>query len=261
LATISSHSASIRITLFGDLGWGEVRGRVSDPINGTPIAGAIVTCQQRSNHPVSLCEGSVTTSLDGSFIFPGIFFQTTDVIELAVSEPGYGSQAFHQEFFTHPDLFVNFSLPLVDLTPHPCCTAPACSENEVYFCGGVCSCGCGTTCVTKTPTPGGVVPITPTPSITPTPITFSCVDCADFRDALSYFCPLAANDESARLLLNPYGEVQEDNLRGHACLFVVQPDVYLSYLYYVDLNTSTITLIMINPSLLSPTDTITPDGT
>ncbi len=151
----------------GDLGWGQVRGRVSDTIDGSPIAGASVTCTQRSNHPVSLCNATVKTSADGVFVFPRVFFQASDVIELSASHPAHGAQAMRQEFFTRPSLVVDFSLPVVDLTPHPCCTAPACRENEVYSCPGVCPCGCGTTCATRTPIPPGGP--TPTRSISPTP--------------------------------------------------------------------------------------------
>jgi len=151
----------------GDLGWGEVHGRVTDTINGSPIAGATVDCTHRSNHPVRLCSGSVTTTKDGIFVFPHIFFTETDSIELSASHPLYGGDFIRQVFFSVPSLYINFSLPVIDLTAHPCCTAPACGDNEVLSCPGVCTCGCGTTCVTKTPTPPGFP--TQTPSISPTP--------------------------------------------------------------------------------------------
>jgi hypothetical protein len=173
----SSLSLTLTVAAYtsapGDLGWGEVRGRVIDTINGSPIEGATITCAHRSNHPVRLCSGSVMTAKDGSFVFPHIFFQDKDVIELSISHPLYGGNAIRQEFFTQPSLYVNFSLPVIDLTSHPCCTAPACGENEVLSCPGVCTCGCGTTCVTKTPTPLGFPTqtplISPTPYISPTP--------------------------------------------------------------------------------------------
>lgn len=152
--------------MFGDLGWGTVSGRVTNTIDGSAIAGATVTCAQRSNHPVSLCSGSVLSAKDGSFIFPHIFFHETDAIELSASHPQFGGNFIRQEFFTHPSLVINFSLPLIDLTPHPCCTPPLCRENEVFSCPGVCNCGCGTTCATRTPTPPGFP--TQTPSISPT---------------------------------------------------------------------------------------------
>jgi hypothetical protein len=137
----------------GDLGWGQVRGRVIDTISGAPIAGAAVTCTHRSNHPLALCTGAIQTGPDGSFVFSPVFFQTTDYIQLSASHAHYGSTGLIQEHFTHPSLIASFSLPLIDLTPKPCCTAPACRSNEVYSCPGVCPCGCGTTCATKTPTP------------------------------------------------------------------------------------------------------------
>jgi hypothetical protein len=99
---------------------------------------------------------------------------------------------------------------------------------------------------------------TQTPSITPTPIAFSCVDCADGRRALAYVCPLASDDETARALLDPYGEIREATQSEHTCLYVVKPGPTLSYLYYVDLATSTVTLSIIDPGLLSPTETTTP---
>jgi len=240
----------------GDLGWGEVRGSVSDTV-GSPIAGVEVTCTHRSNHPVSLCSGSVKTADDGSFVFPHIFFQNTDEIELSAHEPSRGDH-IRQAFFTHPGLYVNFTLPVIDLTNQPCCTAPACRENETYFCPGVCRCGCGTTCATKTITP--IWMSTQTPSITPTPISYPCLDCSFFWNALRDFCPLAGNDETARTLLSPYGEIQQGEMDGHTCLYVVVPVSNLSYLYYVNQASSTVMLLYIDPSLLPPTETITPQG-
>ncbi len=165
----SSMSSTMAVVTpaIGDLGWGDIRGRVNDTIDGSPIAGVTVTCNHRSNHPVSLCSGSVKTENDGSFVFPHVFFQTTDQIDVSASDPNYAGSHFRQEFFTRPRLYINFSLPLINQNPQPCCTAPACKENEVYFCPGVCPCGCGTTCATKTPTPIGFP--TKTPAITLTP--------------------------------------------------------------------------------------------
>ncbi len=243
---------------FGDLGWGEVRGRVTDTSDGSAIAGATVTCTQRSNHPVSLCSGSVKTAEDGSFVFPHIFFQETDQIQVTASEPRHGGDALLQQHFTHPGLYVNFSLPEIQLTMQPCCTAPACGENEVLSCRGVCPCGCGSTCVTKTSTPNNFP--TQTPSMTATPVSYSCVDCLDPRNALRDFCPVAGNDETARSLLAPYGEILEGTLRGHSCLYVLQPVSNLSYLYYVNQASSTVSLIYIDPGLLPPAQTVTPAG-
>jgi hypothetical protein len=250
----------------GDLGWGEVRGQVTDTLDGSPIPGAQVFCRHRSNHPVSLCQGSLTTGADGRFVFPHVFFQNTDIIEVAASESMHAAQMISQAFFTRPGLYVTLVLPVVDPSPRPCCTAPACRENEVYTCKGVCPCGCGTTCATKTPTPtlpGAISqPDTPTytPSATPTPITFSCVECADPRNALVYFCPLAMGGDEAAQMLASYGEIRTGEVRGHACVYAYHPDLYLSYIYYVDAATGNVVLAVINPSLL-PTDTTTPDGT
>ncbi len=238
----------------GDLGWGEVRGRVSDTV-GSPIAGVEVTCTHRSNHPVSLCSGSVKTADDGSFVFPHIFFQNTDQIELSAHEPRRGDH-ISQEFFTHPGLYVNFTMPIIDLTQYPCCTAPACREDEVLTCPGVCRCGCGTTCATKTITPTWMV--TQTPLITTTPISYPCIDCSFFWNALRDFCPLAANDETARTVLSPYGEIQQGETDGHTCLYVVVPVSNRSLLYYVNQVSSTVMLLYIDPNLLPPTETTTP---
>jgi hypothetical protein len=111
----------------------------------------------------------VKTAEDGSFVFPHIFFQDTDQIQLTASEPNHGGDALLQEYFTQPSLYVNFSLPVIQLTLQPCCTAPVCRENEVLSCPGVCQCGCGSTCVTKTITPNSFP--TQTPSITATPVS------------------------------------------------------------------------------------------
>ncbi len=51
----------------------------------------------------------------------------------------------------------SFSSATEEVTPsptvmRPCCTPPACSTNEAYYCPGECPCGCGTTCATITPT-------------------------------------------------------------------------------------------------------------
>jgi hypothetical protein len=235
---IPSSTASWQI---GDLGWGKVTGHVNDAITGEPIPGALVTCDGFSYTSPATCQGSTTTDFNGDFVFENVFFHDTDRITIRIEALNYVSQTFAQEFFTQPEFYVNIPLMRADVTPpSPCCTPPACSANETYYCPGKCPCGCGTTCATKT--------------ITPTPLSFACVDCA-LGSALEAVCPLASGDELFRDVLAAYGEVQRAVVNDHACLYASTFDGNWGYLYYLDEATSTVQFVVINPYLLTPSPT------
>ena len=106
--------------LAGDLGWGEVKGRIIDSITNEPIAGALVTCRHFSYFPRVLCAGERLTDLEGGFIFKQVFFHDTDRINLTISAPGYIEKQLDQAFFNHPSLIVDIALlpiPVPTQTP------------------------------------------------------------------------------------------------------------------------------------------------
>ncbi len=241
----SPSSSPTVIWVVGDLGWGKVTGHVNNAITGEPIPGAIVTCEGFSYTSPARCQGSTTTDANGDFVFENVFFHDTDRITIRVEAPNFVSQTYTQEFFTQPEFYVSVTLMPVGVTPMICCTPPACSANEAYYCPGECPCGCGTTCATKT--------------VTPTPLSFVCVDC-EFGSALEAICPLASGEETIRELLIPYGEVQRAMAGGHACLYVSTFDGNWGYLYYVDEATSTVEFVVINPNLLTPSPTLDPNS-
>jgi hypothetical protein len=241
----SPSSSPTVIWVVGDLGWGRVTGHVNDAITGEPIPGAIVTCEHFSYKSPALCQGSTTTDANGDFVFEYVFFHDTDRMTIRAEAPNFVSQTYTQEFFTQPEFYTNLYLMPFDVTPMICCTPPACSTNEAYYCPGECPCGCGTTCATKT--------------ATPTPLSFVCVDC-EFESALEAICPLASGEETIRELLIPYGEVQSEMADGHSCLYVSTFDGNWGYLYYVDEATLTVKFVVINPNLLTPSPTLDPNS-
>ena len=177
-------------TIIGNLGWGEIHGKVTNVTTGLPIVGATVTCQHYSYTSPATCNTSTVTEADGTYIFPDIYFHDTDHVWLEVKAQGYVTQTILVAFFTRPGLEKDFvMLPgadteypaiactapacgpyeslfcpsgectggcgLVCATPAAICTPPVCAigTSEVYTCAGICPGGCGTTCATFTPAP------------------------------------------------------------------------------------------------------------
>jgi len=112
LATQKAVKSSSSVSIPGDLGWGEIHGRVTDAITGQPIAGASVTCEHHSytSTAPALCSGSVATDADGSYVFGRVFFHDTDKINLIAQVPGYRSLRFERTAFTTNDMEANMSL-------------------------------------------------------------------------------------------------------------------------------------------------------
>lgn len=103
--------AGVTATLsVGDLGWGDIHGRITDAVTGSPIAGAVVTCEHHSYTSPVTCAGSVTTIADGTFRFERIFFHDTDTVKLTVRAAGYQPVEISQAAFTMPGLEVNTAL-------------------------------------------------------------------------------------------------------------------------------------------------------
>jgi hypothetical protein len=174
----------------GDLGWGDIQGKVTDSITHLPIVGAKITCQHFSVTSTAPCNASVLTGLDGKYIFPNVYFVDGDYFQLKVQAPGYIDQTVYVNTVRTPNPVVNVSLAVIaTATPQIVCTQPACGPyealvcdqgnciggcgfvcvtpvaictpplcaigtNEVYTCSGTaCPAGCGTTCATYTPAP------------------------------------------------------------------------------------------------------------
>ena len=96
----------------GDLGWGNVHGKVMDAGTGMPIVGAIVTCEHHSytSTAPALCSGSVVTNAEGSYIFERVFFHDTDTINLTFQAAGYQSLGVGSTAFTVNDMEANIAL-------------------------------------------------------------------------------------------------------------------------------------------------------
>jgi hypothetical protein len=109
LTTTRSSSATAPL-IPGDLGWGRVEGKIIDAVTGSPISGAIVTCEHSSYTSPVPCSGTATTNADGIYFFSNVFFHDTDTIKLTVQATGYQQQEFNQTAFTMSNMEANFSL-------------------------------------------------------------------------------------------------------------------------------------------------------
>ena len=96
----------------GDLGFGDVSGRVTDAATGVPIVGAIVTCEHFSytSPEADRCNHSTMTDAEGNFRFEHIFFHDTDTITVTVKAVGYNSISSKYSAFTRPGLEVELQL-------------------------------------------------------------------------------------------------------------------------------------------------------
>jgi hypothetical protein len=139
------------VIVAGDLGKGSIHGKVIDSTTGAPIAGAKVTCQHSSYTSTTLCNTSVVTAQDGTYVFPESFFHDTDRVQLEVQAQGYVTQTLKVNFLVSPWLNEDFALAPVVVTnpPQIMCTQPACRPYEALFCPqGNCPGGCGYVCAT-----------------------------------------------------------------------------------------------------------------
>ena len=98
--------------LPGDLGFGNVTGKVTDAVTGLPIANATVTCEHYSytSAEADRCNRVTITDQDGVFLFEKIFFHDTDTIKLIVEAPGYQPNKTTWASFTLPELKADISL-------------------------------------------------------------------------------------------------------------------------------------------------------
>ena len=96
----------------GDLGFGNVTGKVADAVTGLPIANATVTCEHYSytSAEADRCNRVTITDQDGVFLFEKIFFHDTDTIKLIVEAPGYQPNKTTWASFTMPELKADISL-------------------------------------------------------------------------------------------------------------------------------------------------------
>jgi hypothetical protein len=105
-------SSTGAISIPGQLGWGNVHGKITNVETGAPIAGAMVTCEHHSytSVPPALCSGSVTTNADGAYVFEHVFFHDTDSINVNVQATGYESVGAGSVGFTINDMEANIAL-------------------------------------------------------------------------------------------------------------------------------------------------------
>jgi hypothetical protein len=104
--------SATNIPLPGDLGFGDVTGKVTDAETGLPIADATVTCEHYSytSKESDRCNRTTTTDQDGVFLFEKVFFHDTDNITLTVKASGYQTQEVKQAFFTLNHWEANISM-------------------------------------------------------------------------------------------------------------------------------------------------------
>jgi len=105
-------STSPTAPIPGDLGLGKISGKVTDSVNGTPIAGAMVTCKHFSytSKESDRCNRSTTTDQEGNFLFEKVFFHDTDTITLIVEANGYQPVSLKYASFTQPLLEADIQL-------------------------------------------------------------------------------------------------------------------------------------------------------
>lgn len=98
--------------LPGDLGFGDVTGKVTDALTGLPIPNATVICEHYSytSKESDRCNRTMTTDQEGVFLFEKVFFHDTDTITLTVEAPGYQTEEIKQGFFTWNRWEANVSL-------------------------------------------------------------------------------------------------------------------------------------------------------
>lgn len=97
----------------GDLGFGEIHGKVTDSLRGTPIEGAVITCEHHSFTSPATCSGTATTDVDGIYKFENVYFHDTDTIKLTVQATGYQTQEITNGFFTMAGLEMDVMLNAV----------------------------------------------------------------------------------------------------------------------------------------------------
>lgn len=100
------------IAIPGDLGFGDITGKVTDAVTGLPIPNATVTCEHFSytSKESDRCNRSTTTDENGVFLFDKVFFHDTDTIMLTGEAAGYQKVEMKQAFFTWNEWKVDFSL-------------------------------------------------------------------------------------------------------------------------------------------------------
>jgi len=96
------------MTVDNVLGWGSVQGKITDIATGEPIVGAKITCRQYSVTSRALCDDSVLSAADGTYLFPDVFFLASDYFEVMVEAPGYQTQTVYVNS-------IETALPVVDL--------------------------------------------------------------------------------------------------------------------------------------------------
>jgi hypothetical protein len=118
----------------GDLGFGEVSGKVIDAATGAPILGAIVTCEHFSytSSEADRCNQSTTTDQEGNFRFEHVFFHDTDTITLTVEAVGYNSMSSKYSSFTRPVLEVELQLSAVGSESNTTSTGPMIANCPMF---------------------------------------------------------------------------------------------------------------------------------
>ncbi|HEU0291307.1 MAG TPA: carboxypeptidase-like regulatory domain-containing protein [Anaerolineales bacterium] len=118
----------------GDLGFGEVSGKVIDAATGAPILGATVTCEHYSytSNAAERCNRSTTTDQSGNFRFEHVFLHDTDTITLTVEAAGYNSTSSKYSSFTRPVLEVELQLSAVGSESNTTSTGPTIANCPIF---------------------------------------------------------------------------------------------------------------------------------
>ncbi len=130
----TSPAREATVPIPGDLGFGKISGRVTDSANGTPIAGATVTCEHSSytSNEVDRCNRSVATDQDGNYLFENVFFHDTDTIILTINAEGYNSTTLRQASFTQAVFEANIQLTSIGSQSGTTSNGPAIANCPMF---------------------------------------------------------------------------------------------------------------------------------
>jgi hypothetical protein len=118
----------------GDLGFGQISGKVTDATTGAPVIRATVTCEHFSytSKESDRCNGSTTTDQGGYFRFEHIFFHDTDTVTLTAEADGYNSISSKYSSFTGPVLEAELQLSAIGAESNTTSNGPVIANCPIY---------------------------------------------------------------------------------------------------------------------------------
>lgn len=91
---------------LGDLGYGSIKGRVTDAQTGSPLVNAKVICQHDANSadPAITCNRTTETNKNGEFLFENILFNKDDIFGIRIEADGFQGVNIVQAFPSRPGI-------------------------------------------------------------------------------------------------------------------------------------------------------------